>query len=135
MKEITVEASVANMDAVIGFLEELLDECGCPVKAKMQMEIAVDEIFSNIARYAYTDRSGEVTIRAALQEDPAAVCLTFLDRGIPYNPLEKEDPDITLSAEEREIGGLGIYMVKKHMDDVCYRYCDGQNQLTIKKYI
>ena len=135
MKEITIEAVVSNTDLAINFLEELLYDENCPVKAKMQIEIAIDEIFSNIAHYAYQDRTGNVTIRAEMQENPRAVCMTFIDSGVPYNPLEKADPDITLSAEERKIGGLGIYMVKKNMDEVIYSYINGQNHLMIKKYI
>lgn len=134
MKEITIEAVVSNTNIAIDFLEELLSDGSCPVKAKMQVEIAIDEIFSNIAHYAYKDGAGEVTIKAEVQEKPRAVCMTFIDAGIPYNPLEKADPDITLSAEERKIGGLGIYMVRKNMDEVLYNYSNGQNHLMIKKY-
>ncbi len=135
MKEITIEAVVDNTEIAIDFLEELLSDGSCSMKAKMQIEIAIDEIFSNIARYAYKDGTGNVTIRAEIQEKPRAVCMTFIDAGIPYDPLKKEDPDITLSAEERKIGGLGIYIVRKNMDEVSYHYDNGQNQLTIKKYI
>ena len=108
MKEITVDAIIENIDMVTEFVDDILDQNDCPVKAKIQMDIAVDEIFSNISFYAYKDGVGTATVRVEMQDDPRAVCMTFIDGGIPYNPLEKEDPDITLSAEERKIGGLGI---------------------------
>ena len=98
----------------------------------MQVNVAIDELFSNIAYYAY-EAEGDATVRVEIIEESMEIVLTFLDNGIPYNPLEKEDPDTTLSAEEREIGGLGIFMVKKTMDDVKYEYKDGQNILKIVK--
>lgn len=101
----------------------------------MQIDVAVEELFVNIAQYAYAPGIGVATIRLEIQEDPFVVVITFIDNGIPYNPLAKEDPDITLSAEERPIGGLGIYMVKKSMDEVSYEYKDGQNILRIKKQL
>ena len=103
------------------------------MKAQMQIDIAIDELFSNIARYAYNPDVGPATVRVEVQENPMAVVITFIDKGVPYDPLKKEDPDVTLSAEERDIGGLGIYMVKKSMDEVLYEYRDGQNILKIKK--
>ena len=101
----------------------------------MQIDIAIDELFSNIAHYAYTPDTGEATVRVEVTESPLAVIITFIDHGVPYDPLAKEDPDTTLSAEERQIGGLGIYMVKKSMDEIAYRYQDGQNILMIKKQL
>ncbi len=103
------------------------------MKIQFQIDVAVEELFVNIAHYAYTPETGTATIRVKIEEDPLSASITFIDSGIPYNPLEKEDPDVTLSAEERGIGGLGIYMVKKSMDDMIYEYTDGQNILTIKK--
>lgn len=135
MKEITVDAIIENIDMVTEFADDFLDRNGCPVKAKIQMDIAIDEIFSNISFYAYKDGVGTATVRVEMQDDPKAVCMTFIDGGIPYNPLEKEDPDITLSAEERKIGGLGIYIVKKNMDEMRYEYRDGKNHLSLKKYL
>mgnify|MGYP003080580628 CR=1 FL=1 len=100
-----------------------------------QIDIAIDEVFSNIAHYAYHPSVGSATVKIEVIEEPMSVVITFIDGGTPYNPLEKEDPDITLSAEEREIGGLGIFMVKKSMDSIDYEYKDGQNILRIKKNI
>ena len=135
MKELTVEAKTTNIEAVTDFVNEQLEALDCPIKAQMQIDIAIDELFGNIAHYAYSPEIGKATVRVEVIEDPLAVTITFIDNGVPYDPLAKADPDTTLSAEEREIGGLGIYMVKKSMDDITYEYKDGQNILTIKKKI
>lgn len=131
MQEITVEARTENMEAVTEFVNEQLDSFGCPLKTQMQLDVALDELLGNIVRYAYRSGTGPVTVRVEQRE--GAVVLTFLDRGMPYDPLEREDPDTSLSAEERQIGGLGIYMVKRMMDSVSYEYRDGQNCLTVTK--
>ena len=133
MKELTVEAKTTNIEAVTDFVNEQLEALDCPMKAQMQIDIAIDELFGNIAHYAYNPEIGKATVRVEVIEDPLAVTITFIDNGVPYDPLAKADPDTTLSAEEREIGGLGIYMVKKSMDDITYEYRDGQNILAIKK--
>ena len=135
MKELTVEAKIENIEAVTDFVNEQLEALDCPMKAQMQIDIAIDELFGNIAHYAYNPEIGKATVRVEVIEDPLAVTITFIDNGVPYDPLAKADPGTTLSAEEREIGGLGIYMVKKSMDDITYEYKDGQNILTIKKKI
>ena len=93
------------------------------------------KLLGNIAHYAYYPKEGTATVRVEVLEEPLAVVITFIDNGVPYDPLKNADPDITLSAEEREIGGLGIYMVKKSMDDIFYEYRDGQNILKIRKKI
>ena len=133
MKELTVEAKTTNIEAVTDFVNEQLEALDCPMKAQMQIDIAIDELFGNIAHYAYNPEIGKATVRVEVTEDPLAVVITFIDNGVPYDPLAKADPDTTLSAEEREIGGLGIYMVKKSMDEIAYEYKDGQNILAIKK--
>lgn len=135
MKEITVTATLDQIPVVTAFLDEQLETAGCPMKTQMQLDIALDELFSNIARYAYAPNTGEATVQVAIVPDPRRVSVTFIDRGIPYNPLEKTDPDITLGADEREIGGLGIFMVKKTMDSLHYERREGQNILTIEKFI
>ena len=136
MKEWTVGAATENVSAVTDWINEALEDIDCPMKAQMQIDIAIDELMSNIICYAYeTPENETVTVRFDVTDDPHAVRITFLDHGVPYNPLEKEDPDITLSAEERQIGGLGIFMVKKSMDEVLYEHRDGQNVLTIVKYL
>ena len=131
MKELTIEAKVENLDEVLAFIDAQLEELDYPMKAQMQIDVAVEEIFVNIASYAYVPAVGNATIRFVQEQN--AVCITFIDSGIPYDPLAKEDPDVTLSAEERGIGGLGIYMVKKSVDDMKYVYRDGQNILSISK--
>ena len=133
MKELTLVAALENTEPVTEFVNEQLEALDCPMKVKMQIDIAIDELFSNIARYAYAPGKGEATVRVESFENPLAVVITFVDKGVPYNPLEKEDPDTTLSAEERQIGGLGIYMVKKSMDEIKYEYKNGQNILSIRK--
>lgn len=133
MKELTLTATVENIETVTDFVNEQLEALDCPIKAQMQIDIAIDELFGNIAHYAYNPEIGEATVRVEVVEDPLAVLITFIDNGVPYDPLAKEDPDTTLSADERQIGGLGIYMVKKSMDDITYEYKDGKNILKIKK--
>ena len=133
MKELTIAATVENIETVTDFVNEQLEAYDCPMKAQVQIDIAIDELFGNIAHYAYNPEIGSATVRVEVIEDPLAVIITFIDKGVPYDPLAKADPDITLSAEEREIGGLGIYMVKKSMDEITYEYKDGQNILAIKK--
>lgn len=133
MKELTTTATVENIDAVTAFVNEQLEALECPVKAMMQIDIAIDELFGNIAHYAYHPETGSATVRVEVAEEPLAVIITFIDHGIPYDPLAAEDPDTTLSAEERSVGGLGVYMVKKSMDEITYEYKNGQNILKIKK--
>ena len=131
--ELVVEATDENLPVALDFIERHLDQTDCPTKQRMQIRLAAEEIFVNIAHYAYAPDKGKATVRVEVTEEPVAVTITFVDNGIPYDPLAKEDPDITLSAEERSIGGLGIFITKKTMDDVSYEYKDGQNILTLKK--
>ena len=133
MKELTVSATVENIATVTDFVNEQLESYDCPMKAQMQIDIAIDELFGNIAHYAYNPEIGEATVRVEVVENPLSVVITFIDNGVPYDPLKNDDPDTTLSADERDIGGLGIYMVKKSMDDIAYEYKDGHNILKIKK--
>ena len=135
MKELTLEAKTENIETVTDFVNAELEAVDCPLKTRMQIDTAIDEVFANIASYAYGGGSGEAVVRLELEEDPRAVVLSFADRGVPFDPLAKEDPDVSLSAEERPIGGLGIFLVKNIMDDVSYEYRDGQNILRIKKRI
>ena len=133
MDKMTIEAKVDNLNEVLAFVDEKLEANDCPMKVQMQIDVAVEEIFVNIASYAYNPEIGAATICCEVSGDPLVVTISFMDSGVPYDPLAKEDPDVTLSAEERQIGGLGIYMVKKSMDNVSYEYKDGQNIFTIKK--
>ena len=131
MAEITVKAAVEELGRVTAFVEEQLECCGCPMKAAMQLGLAAEELFVNIAQYAYPQGGGTALIR--LESFPGRVRITFIDQGIPFDPLAREDPDITAPAEERKIGGLGIYMAKKSLDGMRYEYRDGCNMLTAEK--
>lgn len=135
MKELRVDATVENIEKVTAFVDEQLEQLNCPLKAQMQIDIAIDELFGNIAHYAYSPKTGSATVHIDVLEDPLSVVVTFIDNGKAYDPLARKDPDVGLTAEEREIGGLGIYMVKKSMDEISYEYKDGQNILRIKKKI
>jgi len=130
MKELNVEAKTENLGAVLNFVLAELERANCSMKLQMQIATAVEEIFVNIAYYAYNRETGTAVIRIAVGGE---VVIEFEDRGKPYNPLNKDDPDVTVNAEEREIGGLGIFMVKKIMDAVEYRYTDNKNIFVIKK--
>ena len=131
--ELTTEAKTDNLEQVINFVNSQLEAADCSMKAQMQIEVAVEELFVNVAHYAYVPGTGDVTVNIEIEGDPAVARITFTDSGIPYDPLAKEDPDVTLSAEDRAIGGLGIFMVKKSMDEMHYEYKDGHNVLTICK--
>ena len=133
MKELIVAAAAESIETVTAFVEGLLEELDCPMKAQMQISIAIDELFGNIAHYAYPSGEGEAVVRFEAAEDMKSVVITFIDQGVPYNPLTAEEPDITLSAEDRRPGGLGIFMVRKSMDEMTYRYENGSNILSIRK--
>ena len=133
MKELTLRAKTENLNQVLEFVDNLLEEKNCPMNLVFELDIAVEELFVNIAHYAYVPEEGDATIRISFVNDD--VIITFIDSGMPYNPWAKEDPDTTLSLEERQIGGLGIYMVKNSMDEIGYEYADGKNVVTIKKCI
>ena len=127
------EAKLADIPALTQSVEEELEKMGCPVKIITQMSVAIDEIYSNIVKFAYPGRAGYASLTIHEEAQPHAVSLIFEDAGVPYNPLTNAEPDITLSAEERGIGGLGILIVKKSMDEVQYRYENDRNIFTIKK--
>lgn len=133
MNELTVEATPENIEVITAFVDEQLERYDCPMKAQAQIDIAIDELFGNIVRYAYHPEVGSATVQVEVVDEPLAVVITFIDQGKPYDPLAKADPDVTLSAEEREIGGLGIYIVKKSMNEIAYEYKDGRNILKIRK--
>ena len=135
MKEITLPAIIENISRVTAFVDEQLEALNCPIKAQMQIDIAIDELFGNIAHYAYSSETGKATVRFEFDPNTRMVSITFLDSGIPFDPLAKADPDVNAPTEERGIGGLGIYLVRKTMDRVDYRYADGRNILTIQKRI
>lgn len=135
MEYLELQANDDTLYTVLGAIEAHLDENECPDNVKTKILIAVEEIYVNIAHYAYGGKEGEALVQMDVFKDPRRCQVVFKDKGIPYNPLDKKDPELSLSAEEREIGGLGIYMVKQYMDKVEYRYEDGYNILTIEKDI
>lgn len=135
MVEKTFDATLDQLDDVLAFVTGRLEILECPMKKQIQIEVAVEELFVNIASYAYPSSSGTATVQVALAENPPAVEITLIDHGLPYNPLARPDPDVTLPSEERQIGGLGIYMAKKNMDAMAYEYRDGCNVLKLKKLI
>lgn len=132
-KELVVPAQIEKLQEVLSFLEQALGEVDCPLKKQMQIAVAAEEVFVNIASYAYAPGTGTATVRIEIADDPPVATITFSDSGVPFDPLNKADPDVTLPAEEREIGGLGIFMTRKFMDNVTYTYKDGKNVLTLKK--
>jgi len=135
MTELTLQAVVENITQVTEFIDALLEEQECSMRAQTQIDVAIDELFGNIARYAYGNQTGEATVRFEFDPADRMAAITFMDSGIPFDPLKKDDPDVTLAAEERGIGGLGIFLVKKTMDDMKYRFENGKNVLTIYKHI
>lgn len=134
-KEIKVEANIENLEKVVAFLDEQLDAVGCPMKIHSQMNIVVDELYGNIARYAYPGKKGMASLSVEFIENPGRIRMTFRDEGIPFNPLKMLEADTTLSLEERQLGGLGIHLVKKMTDAMDYSYENGQNVLVVWKNI
>lgn len=138
VREMEVPADHDHLNPVMDFVEKSLEDAGCPMKLQMQIMMAVEEIFVNIANYAYKPEKGKAHVRVEVTDlEPEGkghtASITFTDWGMHYNPLEREDPDVTLSAQERQIGGLGIFLVKNMMDDVIYDDKDGANVLTLVK--
>lgn len=133
MEELIIPAETKHLDDVLSFVDQILSQYDCPMDIQIQIDIAVEEIYVNIAHYAYNPDVGEATIRCRVENDPLCVVIEFMDGGVPYNPLEQQIPNLDLSAEEREIGGLGIYMVRNSMDNVSYRHESGKNVFTIQK--
>ena len=135
MKEITVPATLENVRTVTEFVNEQLNDLNCSMSIRMQIDIVIDELFSNIANYAYSPEEGTATVRVDVTEEPLSSVITFIDHGKPYNPLTAATPDTVSDAKQRPIGGLGVFMVKRIMDDLAYEYRDGMNILTVRKKI
>lgn len=131
MQELKLTAVTDNLGRVTDFINEILEKNGCLMKEQMLIDVAVEEIFVNIASYAYFPGTGDVLIHCGVEN--GEVRITFIDSGKPFDPLKKPDPDVTLSAQEREIGGLGIYMAKRYMDNMVYEYSENKNKLVITK--
>ena len=132
-RSIELGASIENVEKVTAFVEEALESVNAPVKVVTQIDVAIDEIFSNIANYAYGSATGKARVAFKPNKEKTEITLTFTDWGMAFNPLERETPDTTSSAEDKAIGGLGIFIVRKTMDDVIYERKDGKNILTLIK--
>ncbi|MBR5090961.1 MAG: ATP-binding protein [Ruminiclostridium sp.] len=140
MRELTIDATRENLAAVFTFLQDALSECGAPKKLIRQIKLCVEEIYINIASYAYSPGTGQAqvifdTVGSAGGDPPLRAIITFIDSGKPYDPLAKEDPDLELDLDDTPIGGLGIYIVKETMDNVGYERRDDKNIFTMEKVI
>lgn len=135
MDHLTLEASLKNTDRVLAFVNQYLEQLGCGMKTQMEIDLAVEELFVNIANYAYNPATGSATVEVETQPDPPTISITLADQGVPYNPLAKEDPELSPFIGERPIGGLGIFIAKNSMDHIEYAYEKGRNILNIKKII
>ena len=136
MQEITVKATSEHLQLVTQFVNVQLEKLGCSQRVLIQVDVMIDELFSNIVQYAYNLETGPVTVRVDVEDNPLCVIITFIDHGAPFDPLSHEFRDSThLLAKERPIGGLGLFMVKRTMDDISYSHQNGQNILTIRKRI
>ena len=131
----TVPAKTEALSDVLGFVDQMLDRFGCPMKIQMAVCVAIEEVFVNVAHYAYPEGQGDVTLSVGFDEGSSTATFRMIDQGVPFDPLKKPDPDISLSVEDREIGGLGIFITKKTMDSICYAHENGENVLTMTKRI
>ena len=131
----TFPAKIEALSDVLGFVDTTLEEYECPMKMQTAICVAIEEVFVNVAHYAYGEGEGDMTLGISFDEESRDITFRMSDKGVPFDPLKKPDPDITLSADEREIGGLGIFITKKTMDTVTYAYENGENVLTMIKKI
>ena len=131
----TFPAKIEALSDVLGFVDRTLEEHECSMKIQMAVCVAIEEVFVNVAHYAYGEGEGDMTLSIGFDAESRNVTFRMTDKGTPFDPLKKPDPDITLSAEDREIGGLGIFITKKTMDTVTYAYENGENILTMIKKI
>ena len=134
-ERITVPAALSQIVPVTAMVNRIMVRLSCTPRTRMQIKLAVDEIFSNIVHYAYGDREGTITVEVQEYENPPCLAITFIDQGIPYNPLTAGEPNLTGPAKMRSVGGLGLYLVRKSMNSVSYEYRDNSNYLTIRKLI
>ena len=131
----TFPAKIEVLSDVLGFVDTTLENCECPMKIQTALCVAIEEVFVNVAHYAYGEGEGDMTLGISFDEGSREITFRMTDKGVPFDPLKKPDPDITLSAQDREIGGLGIFITKKTMDTVTYAYENGENVLTMIKKI
>ena len=133
MHKITVPAKIENLQKVFNFVNTQLNSVAYNMKSRLQLELSIEEAYVNISKYAYESDEGKVEILSCVDQDPLQITVKFMDSGIPYNPLKNEDPDICTDTEEKELGGLGIFLIKKNVDKIGYEYLNGKNILTIQK--
>ena len=133
MNKLTVPAKIENLQRVMDFLSDQLNYIEYAMKSRLQLELSIEEAYVNIVNYAYKSQDGKVVICCDIDEHPLQVTMQFIDCGIPYNPLRNEDPDVSSDLEEKEIGGLGIFLIKKNVDHIAYEHRNGKNILTIQK--
>lgn len=132
--KIIVKSNTENLSKILSVIEEELDNYSVNIKSKFQLELVIEEIFTNICKFSY-ETEGDVEINYSLSQDSLEMKITFIDDGIEFNPLKKEDPDLTTSVDEREIGGLGLTLVKNNVDSIDYSYENNRNILTITKLL
>ena len=132
--KLDIEARVKNLPAVTDFIGKSISCLKISQMELSQVLIVAEELFVNIASYAYKPGIGRVCLLTRVSRQENSIEITFIDSGVKYNPLEREDPDITLEATKRKQGGLGVFFVKKKMDKMTYSYEDGKNILTVKKF-
>ena len=135
MTKKTFPAKTESLSEVLRFVEETLEGFECPMKIQTAICVALEEVFVNVAHYAYPDGEGDMSLHIGFDDQSRTITFRMTDKGVPFDPLKKPDPDITLSAEDREIGGLGIFITKKTMDSLTYAYENGENILTMTKKI
>jgi len=132
MNQIIVKSDKKNLNIVLSKINEALEKHNPPMKSRLQLEMAIEELFVNICSYAYPDE-GDIVIQYCVEDNSLKVIVNFIDNDIPFNPLEKEEPDLSLGVEEREIGGLGLTLVRKNVDSLDYKYENNYNILTLEK--
>ena len=133
MDSLSVSAEIKNLDQVTDFVLQRPEIAACSKQIRLQLRLAIEEIFVNIASYAYDSEIGPAEVRCEVLPDPLRVVIQFLDGGKPFDPLAKEDADTSEEALFAREGGLGILLVKETMDGVTYTYENGKNILTIEK--
>ena len=135
MTKKTFPAKTECLNDLLGFVDQFLDSVECPMKIQTAICVALEEVFVNVAHYAYPNGEGDMSLHIGFDDQSRTITFRMTDKGVPFDPLKKPDPDITLSAEDREIGGLGIFITKKTMDSLTYAYENGENILTMTKKI
>lgn len=134
-EKIIVPAALNQIAPVTEMINKKMEELNCSLRTRMHIRVAVDEIISNIVHYAYGNRRGTINVEVEAEENPPYLSITFIDQGVPFNPLTARDPELAGSAKQRPVGGLGLYIVKKTMDMVYYEYKNNSNILIIRKYV